>query len=387
MKMRESPVAAVALVTLATFTDLLAYSICVPVLPDFASRLGASATTIGLLFASFGVTLLAVSVPLGAFTDRVGRKVPLVAGMLALAGATLVFARADTLPLLAAARMIQGAADGVTWIAGFALIADLYAPEERGRVMGYVMSGTSSGLMIGPSIGGWLYQAGGVSLPFLFVSLLAIVCAIGFVVIRPRIERTMAPGPSVLSVIAVPAVAACALFVIVCGATMAMLEPMLPLFFSQRLGLSPAEIGLLFGVAAVASTVLPFVFGPMADRWGGRPLAFIGLVCTAAWMPMMSLAVSFRSALALIIVQWIWMALIATPSLAYMAETTSFVGGGAYGVGYGVYNAAWAVGLLAGPAAGGWLFERLGFRRLTVGWSIAVILIAAMLWRLRPVRT
>jgi MFS family permease len=154
------------LVTFATFTDLVAYSICVPALPDVARRLGASATMIGLLFGSFGVTLLAVSVPMGALSDRVGRRLPLVAGLVALAGATALFAGAGSLPWLFAARLIQGAADGVTWVVGFALIADLYGPEERGRVLGYVMSGTSAGIMVGPSIGGWLYQAGGLFLPF-----------------------------------------------------------------------------------------------------------------------------------------------------------------------------------------------------------------------------
>src|SRR5262252_3656304 len=115
---------ALVLVTLATFTDIVVYSICVPVLPDFAHRLGASPTVIGLLFASFGATLLAVSVPMGAMSDRIGRKGPLAAGMLVLAGATVLFARADSLGWLFAARMIQGAADGVTWVVGFALIAD-----------------------------------------------------------------------------------------------------------------------------------------------------------------------------------------------------------------------------------------------------------------------
>ena len=65
---------AVALVTFATFTDIVAYSIAVPVLPDLSQRLGASPTMIGLLFASFGVTLLAVSMPMGAVSDRIGRK-------------------------------------------------------------------------------------------------------------------------------------------------------------------------------------------------------------------------------------------------------------------------------------------------------------------------
>ena len=66
MSIRSSRATAVALVTLATFADLVAYSICVPVLPDFARRLGASPAEIGLMFASFGVTLLMVSVPMGA---------------------------------------------------------------------------------------------------------------------------------------------------------------------------------------------------------------------------------------------------------------------------------------------------------------------------------
>src|SRR5262245_17163846 len=107
---------AVALVTLATFTDIVAYSIAVPVLPDLSGRLGASPTLIGLLFASFGVTVLAVSVPMGAVSDRIGRKPPLVLGMLALAASTLIFAFAERLPALFGARLTQGAADAVTWV-------------------------------------------------------------------------------------------------------------------------------------------------------------------------------------------------------------------------------------------------------------------------------
>ena len=159
---RSSRAVAVALVTFATFTDIVAYSIAVPVLPDLSRKLGASPTMIGLLFASFGVTLLTVSMPMGAVSDRIGRKAPLVGGMLVLAAATLLFAYADGLPWLFAARLVQGAADGVTWVVGFALIADRYGPEERGRVIGIVMSGTSVAVMVGPSIGGWLYELGGI---------------------------------------------------------------------------------------------------------------------------------------------------------------------------------------------------------------------------------
>jgi predicted MFS family arabinose efflux permease len=383
MSLRSSRTTAVVLVTLATFTDIVAYSICVPVLPDLARRLGASATTIGLLFASFGITLLAVAVPMGAISDRTGRKRPLVAGMLALAGSTTLFAVVHSLPWLFAARMVQGAADGLTWVVGFALVADLYGAEERGRVMGYVMSGTSFGLIVGPSIGGWLYEMGGIVLPFAFVAVMAMICAVGFLVIAPSGVHPLAGGRSIWSVVREPAVATCGLIIIVAGGTIAMLEPVLALFFSRHLGLGPARIGVLFGAAAVASAVMPFAIGPLTDRWGGRRLTLIGLFAMAVWLPMMTTAGSFSSAMAIVVVQWVAISLFVTPSLAYMAEVTSFAGRDAYGIGYGVYNTAWGVGLLVGPALGGWLFERLGFGTLTSGWSVAVVVAALILWRVQ----
>lgn len=383
MSWRTSRSTAVAFVTLATFADLVAYSICVPVLPDFARRLGASPAVIGLMFASFGVTLLLVSMPMGAISDRTGRKLPLVTGMLALAGSTLMFARADSLTALFAARMIQGAADGVTWAVGFALIADCYGVEDRGRVMGYVMSGTSLGIIVGPSIGGWLYEAGGVALPFEFVAGLALACAAGFAFLRPQGRGEHRSGLSIWSVARVPPVAFCAAIVVLTAATVAMLEPVLPLFFDRDLGLTPSQVGLLFGIAAVSSTLMPLIYGPMIRRWGARRLTLTGLVLTAAWLPMMATASSFATALALIVVQWIAIALIITPSLAYMAEVTAFAGGDAFGIGYGIYNTAWGFGLLGGPALGGWLFERVGFAALATGWAVVAIVATIALARVK----
>src|SRR5229473_1501866 len=181
MSLRNSRAVAVAFVTFATFTDIVAYSVAIPVLPALSRRLGASPTMIGLLFASFGVTLLTVSLPMGAVSDRVGRKGPIVGGLIALAAASVLFAFADTLPWLFAARLVQGAADAITWVVGFALVADLYDTSERGRITGIVMSGTGIAMMVGPSLGGWLYEIGGMRLPFIAVAGLAGIGALAFV--------------------------------------------------------------------------------------------------------------------------------------------------------------------------------------------------------------
>lgn len=380
MSLRSSRATAVALVTFATFTDIVAYSVAVPVLPDMSRRLGASPTMIGFLFASFGITLMAVSVPMGAVSDRMGRKLPMVSGLLALAASTVLFAFAQRLPTLFAARLVQGAADAVTWVVGFALLADLYGPAERGRVMGLVMSGTTFGFMIGPTLGGWLYETGGMRVPFLCVALFAIIAAVGFLWLEIPSTHAQHEAVPISTIMRVPAVAACAAAVVVGGGTIAMFEPMLSLYLADAIELGPTRIGLVFGAGAVASAFLHPVAGRLADRWGSRRLTMAGLIAVAGMLPVLGRIWSFESAVLFGIMNAAAMAILVTPSLAYMAEATSAAGAGSFGVAYGLYNFAWAIGLLAGPAAGGFLYERLGFQRLVLVWApIAIVMTIVIL--------
>ena len=254
--MIRSRAIAALLVTLGTFTDLLAYSVAVPVLPDITGRLGASPTTIGFLFASFGVTLLGVSIPAGALSDRVGRRMPLVVGMLILAASTLLFAFARSLPMLFVARLLAGAGDAIAWGVGFALVADLFGPHERGRVIGLVMSGSNLGFMLGPSIGGWLYESGGPALPFLLVTVLGLITAGGFLALHLPPPGDVREEVPFRALIRFPDVAACTIVVIVISSTLAMMEPVLSLHLSSDVGLNPGRVGMVFGVAAIASAVL-----------------------------------------------------------------------------------------------------------------------------------
>jgi len=370
--------AVVACVTLATFTDLVAYSVAVPVLPDLAAGFGAGPTTIGLLFASFGVTLLAVSLPMGALSDRMGRKGPMLAALALLAASTALFGYARGLTTLFAARMLQGVADAVTWVVGLALVADLYGPDERGRALGIVMSGTGLGVIIGPSLGGWLYEIGGIRLPFLVVSGLALAAFAAFAAVAPD-SRGSGAGMPLRKVLAVRGVAVCAAAVVIGAATIAMLEPVLPLFFEARLGLRPGAVGTLFAVAALASSLVHPVYGRLSDRWGSRRLMLAGLVASGLTLPVLQASAGPLSAALAMALAWAALSLIVTPSLAYMAEAASAAGLGSHGVAYGVYNVAWAAGLMAGPSLGGFLFEQIGFGALVAGWAVALLASGAIL--------
>jgi DHA1 family solute carrier family 18 vesicular amine transporter 1/2 len=360
----------------------VAYSVAAPVLPDYAQRFHASPTTVGLLFGSFGVTLLLFSIPMGALSDRWGRKNPMIAALALLAAATTLFAYARSLPVLFLARMIQGAADAMTWVVGFALIADLYGPDERGRAMGLTMAGSMSGFIVGPFLGGWLYEIGGIRLPFLAVTGLTVADLIAFSVVTPRTSPDRSTG-SMWDVLRMRPIAICGFIVVAGAATAAMLEPVMPLRLESRLGLGPKLIGIVFGAAAVVSAGMHPIYGHFSDRWGGRRLMLLGMIGTALVLPVLSLATGFRSAIAVMVLMQLAFGTFVTPSMAYFAQLASDAGVTAYGVVYGVYNMAWAVGLMAGPALGGFLFERIGFTPLTIVWSMMLLAVALVLARMR----
>jgi DHA1 family solute carrier family 18 vesicular amine transporter 1/2 len=369
---------AVAVVTCAAFIDILAYSIAVPVLPDISRRFGASPTTIGLLFASFGLTVLVTSIPMGTISDRTSRRAPLVGGMIALSASTVLFALAPSLSWLFAARLVQGAADAVTWVVGFAVVADLYSAEERGRVMGLVMSGTTLGFLLGPTIGGWLYETGGAQLPYLVVAGLAGLGAIGCALLQLPKRHGLHEDVPLGAIARVPAVGVCVIAVVLGGGTIAMVEPVLSLHLSS-LGLGPARIGAVFGAGAVLSAVFHPVFGRVADRVGGRALTFWGLAAMGCVLPIYTTIWNFSSAIVINGTVIVAVAMFVTPSLTYMAEAISYAGTKSFGVAYGLYNFAWALGILVGPSLGGFFYERAGFPALAVGWAVAVVALTIVL--------
>jgi MFS transporter, DHA1 family, solute carrier family 18 (vesicular amine transporter), member 1/2 len=372
----------VALVTLAVSVDIIAYSIAVPVLPDISRRLGASPGTIGLLFASFGVTLFLASIPMGAVSDRAGRKWPMIAGLAALAIATAGFAFADRLLWLFVARLVQGAADAVTWVVGLALVADLYGPGERGRMTGIVMSGASFSYMIGPSAGGWLYEVGGLRLPFLALAALSTATLVAWVFV----DLPRPPGgdereqPPIRDVIRAPNVARCVALVIVAAATLSMVEPIGSLYLSS-LGVTPGRVGIVFGAGALTNSMLHPIYGRLGDRFGARTMTVTGLMVCGLVLPLYALTWSFASALVLFVIQAAAISLPLTPSLAYMVDAVSQARGESHGIAYGVYNVAWAIGLLAGPAIGGYGYELLGFSQLIMAWAPAVIVTTVVIAR------
>jgi predicted MFS family arabinose efflux permease len=169
-----------------------------------------------------------------------------------------------------------------------------------------------------------------------------------------------------------PQILTCIGVVLLMAATMTMFEPLFVLFLQDRLGLRPARVGSLFAAAALGNTFFHPIVGRMADTWGARRLSGIGLLAVAAVLPLLAYAWNFPSAAALCVLQAAAFAVVGSPSLTFMADATSEAGLGSFGAAYGLYNAVWAVGLLAGPTLGGYLYERMRFSTLVLIWAAVV---------------
>ena len=372
------------LVAAAIFTDMMAYSLVIPVLPSYAMSLGADRLTIGVIFGAFSVALLACSIPAGLLSDRTGRRPIMVLGMLTLAVASVAFASSANVSVLVAARLVQGASGAATWSAGLALLADMYGPGERGEKLGLALSVMSIGMLLGPVFGGVVYDHLGYAPTFVLPA--AIACAIGLAFGVCRLEPAGAPmgegtaphkgsaasnngGAGYLGpVFAAPAAfLACGVVIVVGAATFGLIEPYMPVYLYQAFAASPTAIGLAFGGMALLSAATQPLAGRLYDRHGGRAIIAAGLLASSAVIAASVLAPTLPLTAGALALLGIPISCVLSPTLPLLGDLYGGRGGGSRGFAYGAYNTLFSAGLALGPFAGGLLVARLSLPATLLG--------------------
>lgn len=159
-------------------TDLLVYSIIIPVLPFQLERLSyhkVSSLT-GWLLCAYSAGLVLSTIPIAMHSERYSmRRMPLILGLLALIASQVMFMLAPNYAVMAVARVLQGISSSMVWIVGLALLCDTTPEKNVGRQLGIAMTGLSVGLLVGSPAGGVLYTRFGFRAPFIFASLCAVV--------------------------------------------------------------------------------------------------------------------------------------------------------------------------------------------------------------------
>src|SRR5579859_1533316 len=133
-----------------------------PFLLDIARDLHTDLAAAGNLVALQSVTWGLVSLFSGMASDRLGRRPLLLAGLLILVASGLGVVVSDSFGWVAVWRLVGGLGGGTFMGTVFATVTDHFPPAERGRSLGWVVTGQSLALVLGVpamtlagSFGGW----------------------------------------------------------------------------------------------------------------------------------------------------------------------------------------------------------------------------------------
>ncbi|ATY63629.1 MFS amine [Cordyceps militaris] len=164
---RSSSTLITVAVSFAVFTDVFLYAVVVPVIPfTLESRIGVDSDRVqywvSVSLAVFAVALFASSPIWGWMADRYqNRRIPMLVGLLWLLAATLLLCLSSNIAMLLIARILQGLSAAMTWSVGLALLIDSVDKKHVGRATGWTSTALTLGILLGPLVGGIVYDRAG----------------------------------------------------------------------------------------------------------------------------------------------------------------------------------------------------------------------------------
>ena len=373
-----------------TATGLIAlegalFTLVIPALPGFVDRYGLSTSTAALMFASFPIAQLGAALAAAGPVERWGRRPVMVAATLLLALATGGFALADSALLLTAARTVQGLAAGLVWTAAVAAVSDIYPQEQLGYRIGLLETFGGSLALLGPVLGGVLISLIGVNATFGLAAILPLLFIFPALRIPETATRGREPQPLLAALRRLarePAAQAGAIALASAAAVLALLEPLLPIDLSDRLGLGAAAIGAVFAAGFAA-----FVLGaPIAGRWsdqhGRRPPILLGGLVIVVTLPFTAVGPAAVVAAAFFAVG-LGVATLAAPAAPLLTEAVDRAGmGGRYGISAAVLTVIFAAGYSLGPLIGAAASAVLPYSVIVAGLGVAVLACSVLAYRL-----
>ena len=361
------------------FVDMIGLLMVVPVLPFYATRLGASAFAVGIMVSGYAIAQLAIAPLWGRLSDRYGRRPVLLAGITIAAVAFLLFAYASSdsamahfsprtlVVLLFVSRLVQGAGGATTGIVQ-AYIGDAIVAEERTKALGWISAATNAGVMLGPVLGS-LAALLGPSAPGLLASLLCLVNLLFTWKWLPESHHDRERHPdrprasvrkqlwSVATEPTQPVARLIWIYAVGMMAFMAM-NAVLALFLQARFGVTEKTFGYFYAYIGTVSLVMrSLILGPTVRRLGEIRVLRLGLVALALGFALQPLATNIPAFVVIMLLIPIGTALLfpATTSLV-----TRFGSRADLGATMGVQQAFGGVARLLGPIWAGAAFEYMG---------------------------
>jgi EmrB/QacA subfamily drug resistance transporter len=148
-------------VCLSIFMLLLDITVVNVALPNIQRDLGASFEDLQWVVDAYALALAALLLASGSIADLLGRRRVFVAGLLLFVTASLLCGLAGSPTMLNLSRGLQGVGGAMMFATSLALIAQEFAPQERGTAFGIWGATTGFAVAVGPLVGGALTDAFG----------------------------------------------------------------------------------------------------------------------------------------------------------------------------------------------------------------------------------
>lgn len=360
-----------------------------PVLPLFATYLGAGPSVVGMVAAVSAFTGIVASIPAGVLSDRLGKKRMLLLSAFVFATAPFLYLLITEIWQLAVIRFYHGLATAIFIPVAMALIINLFH-SERGERIGWFSTSTLIGRFMAPVVGGIIIGAMALN-PDIGYKVVYLVCgAAGILVLflalkipnpdgkiknNQKWEETLKTLRTVISnkgILLTSAVEAAILF------AYGTFETFLPLY-SIKIGLSAYEIGIFLSAQVITLAFTKPVMGRFSDKHGRKPQIFAGAIIGAACIGSFSLFTSFVPLLFLSILFGLALSIVTSATSALIADLSRKE---THGSAMGTLGSVMDIGHTTGPLVSGFIAAYFSIALSFIGAALILLIFAfAFLFR------
>ena len=350
-----------------------------PLLPVFlTTALGATPVVIGLIEGAADGLASILKYFAGSWSDRMPRRKPLVVWGYSLAAASRALIAAATVwPLVLTARLVDRTGKGMRSAPRDAMISDVTPPEQRGRAYGFHRALDHTGAIAGPLLAMLVLNVIGLSLRQT-IYLAVIPGAIGVVLLivllhepaKVKNDKVKVEGPSAGSALTKP-ITAITLF------SLANSSDAFLILQAHAAGVTTALLPLLWAAHHVIKSLFSTAAGGLSDRIDRRWLLVAGWSSYAVIYAAFPYARSLTAFFILFVVYAIPFTLTEGAERAWIAD---LVPAATRGKSFGVFYLASGLGVLAGTALFGLIYQQVSPRAaFNTGAGLAIAAVLAVL--------
>ncbi|KAL7752521.1 hypothetical protein RI367_002055 [Sorochytrium milnesiophthora] len=395
-RLRHSRTSVGLLAAFCIFADMVVYAAVIPIFPSIVNeQLHMNTTHTGLLVGIYAAGLLLFTPIFGRISDKFNdKKYCMLVSLAGLVISTVIFAYSTKYWHLIVARVVQGVAAAGNWTVALAMANDVYPADSLGSVMGIVLSAMNLGYMVGPAIGGLLYDSLGFKAPFFFgggLVLLALLARL-FVDERhatlPKLPIDLDSGKhmdaNMWTLFQHPPVWVNCLVIMALGAVNAGLEPSLPRFLTDNFGTSVGTNGLIFLGIAIPGLITSPIAGRLCDRFSPRKIQLISLCAFVVVVPFVGVPRTLALAVTMLVLYGFAFAVVAAPSLIDMGIFVQAHYPHCSAQVYAFFCLAYSSAMFIGPITSSALYDALSFFwSLVVFAGLLVLVTVVYVWYLR----